>query len=66
MTRLLTYDYECEACGHKFTHIQENPDYYKKQCPECNKKKLRRLFPRPAFHSHYSPMHPRVNRGRGY
>jgi len=62
----LTYDYECDACGHKFAHVQDSADYYKKKCPECGKNKLRRLFPCPAFHTHYSPMHPRANRGRGH
>lgn len=39
-----TYDYECDACGHRyelFQQISENP---KKKCPECGKSKLRRLF----------------------
>ena len=39
-----TYDYECDACGHAwelFQRIVEDPI---KKCPECNKKKARRLF----------------------
>ena len=39
-----TYDYECDACGHRyelFQQISENP---KKKCPKCGKSKLRRLF----------------------
>jgi len=39
-----TYDYECDACGHKmeiFQNISEEP---LKKCPECKKKKFRRLF----------------------
>lgn len=39
-----TYDYECDACGHKmevFQNISEDP---LTKCPECKKKKLRRLF----------------------
>jgi len=64
--RLITYDYECEACGCKFTHVQTSPDEYLKECPECDKPQLRRLFPAPAAHMRYSPMHPRANRGRGH
>lgn len=39
-----TYDYECDACHHKFEEFQSiNADPLTK-CPECKKKKLRRLF----------------------
>ena len=39
-----TYDYECDACEHTwelFQRISEDPV---KACPECKKKKARRLF----------------------
>ncbi len=39
-----TYDYECDACGHAwelFQNITADPE---KKCPECKKKKARRLF----------------------
>lgn len=39
-----TYDYECDACGHKFELFQSISDSPKKKCPECGKQKLRRLF----------------------
>jgi putative FmdB family regulatory protein len=39
-----TYDYECDACGHAFELFQGINDPVEKQCPECKKKKLRRLF----------------------
>jgi putative FmdB family regulatory protein len=39
-----TYDYECDACGHKFELFQQISEDPKKKCPECNKSKLRRLF----------------------
>ena len=39
-----TYDYECDACGHKFEHFQSMKDDALTKCPECKKKKLRRLF----------------------
>ena len=39
-----TYDYECDACDHKFELFQSIKDSAKKKCPECGKSKLRRLF----------------------
>ncbi len=39
-----TYDYECDACGHKFELFQSMKDEPEKKCPACKKKKLRRLF----------------------
>jgi len=63
-----TYDIHCGACNREFEvfHGINEPD--PKRCPKCGKTgKLRRMFTKaPAYHSHYSPMHPRVNRGRGY
>jgi len=39
-----TYDYECEACAHKFELFQGINDPVETKCPECKRKKLRRLF----------------------
>lgn len=39
-----TYDYECDACGHKFELFQSIVDKPVRKCPECKKLKLRRLF----------------------
>ena len=39
-----TYDYLCEACGHKFEKFQSIKAEPSKQCPECGRKKLRRLI----------------------
>ena len=39
-----TYDYECDACDHKFEVFQYISEEPKKKCPECGKPKLRRLF----------------------
>jgi len=39
-----TYDYECDACGHKFEEFQSMKDDALKKCPVCKKKKLRRLL----------------------
>jgi putative FmdB family regulatory protein len=39
-----TYDYECDACSHTFELFQGINDPVQTKCPECGKKKLRRLF----------------------
>jgi putative FmdB family regulatory protein len=39
-----TYDYECDACEHKFELFQGINDAVQTKCPQCGKKKLRRLF----------------------
>ena len=39
-----TYDYECDACGHEWELFQKITEDAVKQCPECKKKKARRLF----------------------
>lgn len=39
-----TYDYVCDACGHKFELFQSMSDPVQKKCPKCKKVKLRRLF----------------------
>jgi putative FmdB family regulatory protein len=39
-----TYDYVCDACDHAFELFQSIVEEPKKKCPECGKRKLRRLF----------------------
>lgn len=39
-----TYDYECDACGHAWELFQKITDDAVKSCPECKKRKARRLF----------------------
>lgn len=39
-----TYDYVCDACNHKFELFQSITAEAEKKCPECGKKKLRRLI----------------------
>ena len=39
-----TYDYECDACGHKLEVFQNISDPLLEKCPKCKKKKFRRLF----------------------
>jgi putative FmdB family regulatory protein len=39
-----TYDYECDACGHKQEIFQNISEPVQEKCPQCKKKKFRRLF----------------------
>jgi putative FmdB family regulatory protein len=39
-----TYEYKCDACGHQFDEFQSMSEPALQKCPECKKKKLRRLF----------------------
>jgi putative FmdB family regulatory protein len=39
-----TYDYRCNACGHKFEEFQYFSEATLKKCPVCKKNKLQRLF----------------------
>ena len=39
-----TYEYECDGCGHAFEEFQYFSEEPLTKCPECKKKKLRRLF----------------------
>jgi putative FmdB family regulatory protein len=44
MRLMPTYDYLCDACGHKFELFQSMSDEVQRKCPKCKKLKLRRLF----------------------
>jgi putative FmdB family regulatory protein len=39
-----TYEYVCDACDHEFEELQSFSDDPLTKCPQCKKKKLRRLF----------------------
>jgi len=39
-----TYEYECNACGHRYDEFQNITDSPKRKCPQCGKLKLRRLI----------------------
>ena len=39
-----TYEYECEACGHTFEQFQSITAPPIKKCPNCDKKKVKRLL----------------------
>lgn len=43
------YEYQCDACRHKFEAIQRITDDLLTQCPECNEKKLRKLVSAAGF-----------------
>ncbi|VTS03910.1 FmdB family zinc ribbon protein [Tuwongella immobilis] len=39
-----TYDYVCDACGHRFEEVQSFSAEKLTTCPKCGQEKLRRLF----------------------
>ena len=39
-----TYEYNCEACGHKFDELQSFSAAPLRKCPKCGKMKLVRAF----------------------
>ena len=39
-----TYEYLCEACGHRFEEFQSMSAKALRKCPECKKSKLERLI----------------------
>jgi len=39
-----TYDYLCEACGHRFEEFQSMTAKVLRKCPACSKNKLERLI----------------------
>lgn len=61
------YDYECAACGHQLEVIHGMSESGPKKCPACGKRRLRKVLTKPpAYHPHYSLMHPQARRGRGH
>ena len=60
-----TYDYDCKSCGAEI-EVRHAISETKRKCPECGKLKLERAWRQvAAYHLRVSPMHPRVNRGKG-
>ena len=43
------YEYECEACGHRFEKIQKFSDAPIDECPKCGAKKVHKLVSSPAI-----------------
>ena len=39
-----TYEYQCDACGHRFDKFQSITAAPIKKCPECGKSKVKRLI----------------------
>lgn len=39
-----TYEYECDACGHQFEEFQKMGSKPILVCPQCKKRKVRRLI----------------------
>jgi putative FmdB family regulatory protein len=39
-----TYEYECQACKHRFDELQSFSEAHLKKCPVCKKNKLQRLL----------------------
>lgn len=60
-----TYDYDCSNCGAEF-ELVHGMNETRKKCSRCGQLKLKRAWRQvAAFHNHFSPMHPRINRGVG-
>jgi putative FmdB family regulatory protein len=43
------YEYQCDACEHKFEKLQKISDDPLKDCPACNEPKLNKLVSAAAF-----------------
>jgi putative FmdB family regulatory protein len=43
------YEYECQACGHRFEEWQKMSDAPIKVCPKCRKKKVEKLISHTSF-----------------
>ena len=39
-----TYDYQCDACGHRFEKFQSITARPVRKCPQCGKNRVRRLI----------------------
>jgi putative FmdB family regulatory protein len=43
------YEYQCDACGHRFEKIQKFSDPPIEECPNCGQKQVRKLVSSPAI-----------------
>ena len=43
------YEYQCEACDHRFERIQKFSDPLADTCPKCGKGPVRKLISSPAI-----------------
>jgi putative FmdB family regulatory protein len=44
-----TYEYQCQACTHKFEIVQRMTEDSLKTCPECNQDQLQKLISAVGF-----------------
>ena len=43
------YEYQCDACGHRFEKIQKYSDPLIEECPNCGEHKVHKLVSSPAI-----------------
>jgi putative FmdB family regulatory protein len=43
------YEYECDACGHRFERIQRFADPLVDVCPKCGEHRVQKLLSSPAI-----------------
>ena len=43
------YEYECQNCGHSFEQLQKTTDKLLNTCPECGKRRLKKLVSNTSF-----------------
>lgn len=43
------YEYQCDACGHRFEKLQKMADEPIRNCPECSKPEARKLVSAAGF-----------------
>ena len=43
------YEYQCDACGHRFEKIQKFSDPLIEECPNCGEKQVHKLVSSPAI-----------------
>jgi putative FmdB family regulatory protein len=43
------YEYQCDACGHRFEHIQKFSDPPVEECPVCGARAVKKLVSSPAI-----------------
>lgn len=43
------YEYQCEACGHRFEKIQKFSDPLVENCPKCGQNEVHKLVSSPAI-----------------
>ena len=43
------YEYECQACGHRFEEWQKMSDEPVKVCPKCKRRKVEKLISHTSF-----------------